>query len=411
MTSLALLLLLATTAGAGDDVVATTLEGRTVSGRLQAWTDQEVSLETATGVESFAASNLLDVRWSREATANASPITLELIDGARLHCTTFTLAKREAAADGLCTGQPLAVSRDLLRQVNLAPATPALAAALEEAGRKDAAGDTLVVFNRDGKSVDYLSGVVGDVASEQVEFQWDGQRVQVKRSKIAAIVFYQARRPQLTEAACELSLADGSRIVARSASAKDGRLRVTTPAGVELDVPLEAVLRADFSAGKVVYLSDLDPSEVRWTPRVAAPASASTIAAFGMPRRDVSFSGSPLTLTWKDATAGARPEVRTYAKGLALRSRTELVYRLPENLRQFTAIAGIDPAAAGQGNVYLEIRGDDAVIWEGEIDGKQPPVEIAVPIKSARRLQLRVDYGDNLDYGDRLHLVDARVTK
>ena len=94
-----------------------------------------------------------------------------------------------------------------------------------------------------------------------------------------------------------------------------------------------------------------------------------------------------------------------------MRSRTELAYRMPTGMRRFMAIAGIDPATAGQGHVALEIRADDRVLWEGEIDGQRPPVEIDLELGTARRLQLHVDYGENLDYGDRLHLVEARVTK
>ena len=80
-------------------------------------------------------------------------------------------------------------------------------------------------------------------------------------------------------------------------------------------------------------------------------------------------------------------------------------------MARFIATAGIDPATAGQGHVTLEIRGDDRVLWEGAIDGREPPVEIDVELGTARRLQLIVDYGENLDYGDRLHLVEARFTK
>jgi hypothetical protein len=59
----------------------------------------------------------------------------------------------------------------------------------------------------------------------------------------------------------------------------------------------------------------------------------------------------------------------------------------------------------------LEIRADQRVLWEGEVDGHADPVNIDVNLGSARRLQIRVDYGRNLDFGDRLHLVEARVTK
>jgi hypothetical protein len=80
-------------------------------------------------------------------------------------------------------------------------------------------------------------------------------------------------------------------------------------------------------------------------------------------------------------------------------------------MRRFVAIAGIDPTSASQGHVTLEIRGDDRILWEGVVDGRQPPVNIDVQLEAARRLQLVVDYGENLDYGDRLHLIEARFTK
>ena len=149
-----------------------------------------------------------------------------------------------------------------------------------------------------------------------------------------------------------------------------------------------------------------------WTPRIALPAAATLIAELrpAAERRLVS-PGRPLSLAWPDESLPAGREIRTYAKGLALRSRTELDYRLPAGMRRFAAIAGIDPATADQGHVVLEIRADDRVLWEGEIDGKRPPVEIDLELGTARRLQFRVDYGRNLDYGDRLHLVEARVTK
>ena len=54
---------------------------------------------------------------------------------------------------------------------------------------------------------------------------------------------------------------------------------------------------------------------------------------------------------WPGRTSRCPPgsEIRTYAKGLALRSRTELAYRLPAGMRRFAATAGIDPATAAPG--------------------------------------------------------------
>src|SRR5690606_33765143 len=111
--------------------------------------------------------------------------------------------------------------------------------------------------------------------------------------------------------------------------------------------------RIDFSSGKLAYLGDLKPTAVRWTPRVALPEGATTIASYGLPRNNVSYSGSPLSLQWRDDPLPNRRDLRTYARGLALRSRTELTYRIPEGMTRFVATAGIDPASASQGHVAL----------------------------------------------------------
>jgi NPCBM/NEW2 domain len=277
---------------------------------------------------------------------------------------------------------------------------------------REVVGDVLIIAKREGGLLDYLTGVVGDASADEVTFEYEGQKLPVKRSKVAAIAYYHAEPRRLPEAICRLTLMDGSQIPAREvALVDDGQLQVRTPAGIAFSVSLMHVVRGDFSAGKLAYLSDLKPIELKWTPRIATSDAASLIAEFGQPRNNVSFSGSALSLAWPDESLPTGREIRTYARGLAIRSRTDLVYRLPEGMRRFTATAGIDPATAGQGHVVLEIRADDRMLWEDEIDGKQAPVEIDLDLGTARRLQFHVDYGRNLDYGDRLHLIEARVTK
>ena len=411
MISLVLIVLCAAATSEGGETIATTLDGGTVNGTLESWNGREIKLRAAEGAKTLAPSELLDLRWPREVSEAPTALWIELIDGSRLTYSNFTLAQRKATINGGAVEQPLEVPREQIKLVQMQPSTPALSAALEEIERKNDAGDALVIAQKDGASMDYLNGVLGDVTEEQASFEWDGERVEVKRTRIAAAVFFQAKPPALPEPLCELSLVDGSRLAAREVALEEGRIRVQLLAGLKLELPLEKLARADFSAGKVVYLSDLKPTEVRWTPRVAAPPSAPAIAAFGLPRNDVSFTGSPLSLLWKDDVERSRRDVRTYGKGLAIRSRTELSYRLPNGMRRFVATAGIDPNSVSQGHVMLEIRSDERVLWEGAVDGKQPPIEIDVQLDAARRLQLRVDYGENLDYGDRLHLVEARVTK
>ncbi len=385
------------------------LDGTTVAGRVTAWDSQGVTVDGAAGSRTVANDAILGMNSPPTVIDLAAQTTMiELVDGSRFPIEGFTCNDRVAEVRSR-TGD-LSISTDTIVRVVLQPPTDAATAMWGKLEVSEPTGDALLVLKREG-AVDYLTGVVGDVTEDEVTFDWDGQKVPIKRTKVAGIAFYHANEQRLPAAVCELSLFGGAKIPVRKISLDGDMLRVETPVGVKLDVKLEVLEHADFSAGKLVYLSNLKPENVRWTPRVALPGAAALIASYGAPRNDASYSGSALTLAWPDDSLAAGREVRTYAKGLALRSRTEATYRLPPGMKRFTATAGIDPATTDQGHVVLEIRADNRVLWQGEIDGQQPPVELDLKLGAARRLQFVIDYGRNLDYGDRLHLVDARVTQ
>lgn len=417
MKHAALTLLLAAMAqGAAAQPAVTLLDGRTVAGTVASWSDEEVTLQTDAGEQTFSAKELLEVNWPSagdpaEPSPAETPASIELIDGARLPVAEFTVADRVAQVTTPLAPAPLELRAEIIKRVELVPPSPGSTEAWERMDRTEATGDMLLVTKRDGESFDYLTGVVGDVTPEQAEFQWDGDKLDVKRSKIAGIAYYHAKPRAVKDAVCEISLADGSRVPALKFALAGDALTVTTPAGAELSLPLASVRRADYSGGKLAYLGDMKPIKSSWEPRIAWGPGAQNIDAQGQPRSNQSFAGSPLSLLWRDDPLPARRDIRTYNKGVAIRSRTELEYRLPAGMRRFVAVAGIDPLSAHQGHVTLVVRADDRVVWEGEIDGRQPPVEIDVELGAARRLHLLVDYGDNLDYGDRLHLAEARVTK
>ncbi len=408
----ALAILLSAAVAQPGDATVTLLDGSAVSGRVTAWDADRVVIDAADGHWDVVRDRLLDVRWNQPASPTSPGTSVELIDGAKLRITEFTAAGRATTVATPYADEPLKIARELVRVAELQSPSDATAAMWNQLREREVAGDVLIVAKREGGLLDYLVGVVGDVTADEVAFDYEGQKLPVKRSKVAAIAYYRADEPRLPEAVCELSFADGGQIPARSIELDGaGRLRMITPTGLRLSAPLAELVRADYSAGKLAYLSDLQPEQTTWTPRIETPDAALLIAEYGRPRNDVSFSGSALSLAWADEALPTGRELRTYARGLAVRSRTDLVYRLPAGMRRFTAIAGIDPATANQGHVLLEIRADQRVLWEGEIDGKRPPVEITLELNAARRLQFHVDYGRNLDYGDRLHLVEARVTK
>jgi hypothetical protein len=411
MTHLLLPLVVAAVAAADPPVDAQLLDGRAVSGAIVRWDAEGLTVAGEAGEVTLPVERLLTVRWPGGKATVGGATFMQLVDGTRLAIADFRVRQGAVEASTPYSSQPLRIRTTLVTTVELQPASEASRAAWRELETKNLAGDVLLVAKRDGQSVDYLAGILGDVTADKAEFDWEGDRLEVKRSKIAAIAYHHNKPAEYPEALCRLETADGSQVPAREVALEDGRLRVVTPAGVKLTLAVADVRQADFSAGKLAYLSDMKPVLAAWTPRIATPLSADLQTIHGTPRSDQSFAGSALTLAWKDAAQPGRRSIRVYSKGLAVRSRTELEYRLPAGMQRFVAVAGIDPAAASQGRIELEIRGDGRLLWQGAVAGKRDPVELDVKLNGARRLQLVVDYGENLDYGDRLHLVEARVTK
>jgi len=112
-----------------------------------------------------------------------------------------------------------------------------------------------------------------------------------------------------------------------------------------------------------------------------------------------------------EGSANSARSVKSFSKGVAIRSRNELVYRLPTGFKQFVALAGIEPATSSTGDVRIKIYGDDRSLFDADIAGDEAPREIKLDIAGFKRLKIVVDFGQNLDTGDWLNLCEARLIK
>jgi hypothetical protein len=178
------------------------------------------------------------------------------------------------------------------------------------------------------------------------------------------------------------------------------KLEWTTPTGLSVSQPLERIAKIDFSAGKLVYLSDLKPDSVVWTPYFGTSKRLLAMEQFYGPRYDRNFESGPLRLGGIE-----------YPKGLALHARTEIVYRLPAGYTRFQAVAGIDDAMKPGGKVRLAVRGDDQVLLEIAVAGGDPPKPLDLDVTRVRRLTIVADFGESVGEGDHLLLCNARLSK
>ena len=419
--------------------MVTTIAGEQLAGVVTTWNTAGIALQTKGKVQELTQEQLLRISWQQDeadAPMQTSPslaqrwAILGLVDDTILPITQLEVIGRQAKVTSPLSATELLIPLDHIRFVQFST-EPDVAAKLQmklDSSQLD--GDLLVIQKKGSGQLDFLSGLIGDISADQVEFTWEGEPIPVRRSKIAALAYYHARPPQLRETVCSMTTHGGARLPAAGVLQVGENLQLTTPCGLKLEIPRHALKDADYSSGKLVYLSDLKPIRQKWIPRIGLPASAKLIAQHGWPRLDQSFAGSALSLVWPESATGngeignrntihpitsnpntGNRELKIYSKGLALRSRTELRYRVPKEMHRFLCLAGMDPATAQQGHVELTISADGQILWQGEISGDAAPVEIEVELAAARQLEILVDYGANLDFGDRLHLVEARVSQ
>jgi hypothetical protein len=337
-------------------------------------------------------------RQGAERRADAPPgVWVQLIDGSQLVGSDYSARNGSATMTGP-GGKVTELSTRDVRAVRLQSQTDAIAAEWARLLESNSDGDLLVVRKAD--SIDYHRGVLQNVTDKVVELELDGERLPVKRSKIQGLLYYRSTGRSLPNAVCRITDSDGSIWQARSIRLEGENFCWTTPLGLEVSCPAGSVVRIDFSRGKIVYLSDLEPESALWTPYFGSGRSLPAMAKFFGPREDRGLEPGALQLDGKP-----------YQKGLALHSRTNLVYRLPGRFRRFQATVGIDDRVRPRGNVLLVIRGDDRILLETTVAGTDPAQAVDLDLGGVRRLAILVDYGDLLDVADHLDLCDARIVK
>jgi hypothetical protein len=387
------------------DVDATTLDERTVHGELLSIGADALTIKSGEDEVSLPLAKLQSVVSTKAPTGSAlkPSLWIDLTDGSRLPISAFS-AKQGKASVTLLGGLHLELPFSKLRRVQLLAQDESISELWNDVATAKLTGDAVVVRKGgDGRPVvlDFLEGAVGDVSDASIAFTLDGDTININRQKVKVegIVFYRPASEKMP-AVCRVDDASGASWSAKSLALDGDNLKLITVSGLEQSLPLASVTQFDFSLGKIVFLSDLAPLKSDWQPYLStANLVEGARQMFGL-RRDKTFSGKVLTLG----------ETK-FRKGLAVHSRSDVAYRLPGNFSRFVATAGIDPTQRSRGNVRLEIRGDDRVLFDQPIAGGSPPLQLDLDVTSVGRLTILVDYGEGLDIGDQLILGNARLIR
>jgi len=401
------------------DVEVEVLEGSGVSGTLVELSSEQLVVDDA------GKKTTLPVKTLSKVTPVAPPaafsakaaVSVELVDGSTLKASRYSVAGGKAQIE-LLGGENVEVETRSIRSVLLKADTnkDKLAVQWQEILDTAVKGDVLVVrksvVRREGEKdvkvemLDFLEGLLFDVTADNVQFEFDGDRVDVKREKVEGLIYYHPVGRELPAAVCRVNSADGSRFNAQSLETLDNRLKLVTAAGMKVSLRLDDVQALDFAAGNTVYLSDLEPESVEWSAFLDASKTSPLLARLYQPRKDRGFDGKKLKLR-----VAGDPRPKEFNKGLAIHSRTLMIYRLDGKFRRFQALAGIDASVKEAGHVRLVIHGDTKQLFEGVISGDADAVPLDLDVTDCRRLKILVDFGDDLDIADHLDLCNARVIK
>lgn len=373
------------------------------SGTLVALNTEQITLESEGKPTEIPLRDVLAViaQPPRVEEATDTKAWIRLVDGSQLEATSYTVKDRVATMQ--FGDQSLSCDTRQIHSVRFHPPTAELDPSWNEIVRGGGSGD-IAVLRRSSTSLDQLEGVFHDISAESIEFEYDEQRIAVKHAKLEGIIYYHAGAQENLKAVCELVAVNGNRWQVKSLELAASAIKLSTPCGLNVEVPLTQLSRLDFAAGNVAYLSNLEFEVAECVPFIATRLSPERVLQLYAPRKDASFEGSGLWL-------GEGNHVTQYTKGLSIHSRSLLVFRLAEPYRKLTAVVGIDSRLQGGGNVVLVIRGDNRELFRQAVSGQQPPLELDLNIENVRRLEILVDFGETLDVADHLNLCNARVIK
>lgn len=366
------------------------LAGERIAGTLLGLSGDGVRLKTDAGEVTIPSRDILEVSFPKPATPPAvKPVAawLRLVDGTRVRAARVALGPKRASFETIHFGT-VSLPPETVAAVRFGQLEPEVAKTWESLLVRKTKTDRLVVRKDD--VLDHLDGVIAEIDGDVVRFLLDGDELSFKRDKVFGLIYF--RKPVLpSRPACRAEFAGGDSVLLATVARVEGAWRARMLAGAEISLPMAALRRLDFGASRLVYLSRLEPRDVKYTPFFDVTWRY---------RRDRNLDGGPLRLDGK-----------VFDRGLALHSKTRLVYRLADGYRRFQAVMGIDQLVGRRGNVHVIISGDGRKLLEADVRGIDKPRIVDLDVAGVAELEILVDFGGDLDVADHLDLADARLLR
>jgi len=404
---------------ASVDVRVDLLDGSSVAGTLTSIGTDELVLQADGDTRAIALADVVMVEAPNVVAQSADTSSGEILlsDSSQVPVGIQQVSAKEVLAESAATGA-LKVPRSAVRAVRLAVSNSDWQDQWQAYLKRDNTDDLLILKKRDGSGLDFYGGVVSGVTDDKVDFVLDGDPVPVPRDRVYGLVF--AAQSPNKEQDLIVSLADSSRLVARSIQVDTNELQLTTSWGQSLSLPLDCVRSLDFSSGRFHYLSDLKPIKETYFGihpegslledflKTDDELGEAILNLWKLHRDEVPmgpFGPLPLTLRGK-----------VYRKGVWLFPSCRIDYPLDGRYSTFQTMAGVDDEVAFNcsrlghpSKVELTVLIDGDEVWSELIEAPADPVSIALNVEGVRTLSIVVGFGDDDSACDYLDLADARL--
>ncbi|QDU79701.1 NPCBM/NEW2 domain protein [Polystyrenella longa] len=339
-------------------------------------------------------SELISISFPEPESVAAEPFQLTLRDGSRLSAATLEMNPRTLKIESELY-QRASLPTSSVGSLLFQPLDDVVAGSWRDLLTKEYAADVVII--RKGDLLDRIRAVVGEIKEGKLQLLLDKREVEVPLEKLFGVIFA-TRKEEIPDGLCSATFVNKRSVGLKSLKLSGDTWKGDLVQGGSLVFQTSHLTKLDFSHGKIVYLSDLEPADLKYKPFWGDFTWTY--------QRDVNVDGDPLRIGKEE-----------FDKGLWIHSRTELEYRLARKYSRFQATVGIDEAIAaeirskGVGKVKLTILADDESKFEEIISPVDKPREIDIDLSDTLTLKIIVDYADDLDISDHLVLGNARILK
>ena len=383
------------------EVQVNLLQGDPVAGSISALNSQEITLAGKAGETRHALDQLQSIVFANQAVPAKDATTLiTLHDGSSFHAKSITLTGEKCTV--VIGGTQSFICRaDSIRDIQFKSLADEALQQYQQIIAADSAEDVLIVQRQSG-AIDQLEGIVEAIDGEFATFNFGGDKIPVEIAKLAGIRLVKPANKETAKSLCRLTdtLNNVWQVSQLKLDSDNQELQASTCTGESLTLKLSELSRVDFASNNILYLSDITPEAVKWTPFLSGNLIRKRLSKVYHPRMDISVDGTPLMVG-----------TESYSKGISIHSRTVMSLRLPDTFSKLQMDIGIDPSMNGRGHVELTILGDNKQLFQDFVAGSDKPLALDINIAGVRRITIKVDYGKNLDIGDQLNMGNARVLK